>query len=563
MEVFDEITRKKPAEVTVASIKGGRFKELARYNLKGVIRPAGGNPNQIGIGFNIDGKKNYVNLFSSGVVRFTGASDSAKVIHFIERYTGKLEVVTFSNLTGQVRINKELNLEKLADSIRSTRDIKVSRNRNNITVHFSSTTEERVVRPRVIRHQVAQIGLASNEYNVQEKHQKLFSISFFKSGIIQYKGKYVDVGIILNFIHVILKPAQLLGNVFIGAAGVRAAPEKKVVQYKTRSTNPPDPPDSFEGKCQPGYYCRPNAQGFPTCYKIPKINESSRKTVIEAYKGLTMPESVRRLFGIKELKKVEKPVDIVFEKQTVGKRVLDILKIGGRQCSRLTEDQLEDVARRNQIPGVKKGMGIAKMCGLIGASIKKQEVRSAFTLEGVKYYVEGERIRGAPRSNGKPNPGRKCDTIPTATLYKYAKAMGIDVAGKSKPQICKEMREKKQPARVVVVPEVPEEVKEVAVDKRKQRFLERIGTTPYTNKNYKEWLLAPTPTQKAKTIIRIKRLALVNSLETGPFRQDLLEYAQTHSEKQIIDYLEKLKTTYKRLEKPTRAEHRRDETEIM
>jgi len=115
----------------------------------------------------------------------------------------------------------------------------------------------------------------------------------------------------------------------------------------------------------------------------------------------------------------------------------------------------------------------------------------------------------------------------------------------------------------VVVPEVPEEVKEVAVDKRKQRFLERIGTTPYTNKNYKEWLLAPTPTQKAKTIIRIKRLALVNSLETGPFRQDLLEYAQTHSEKQIIDYLEKLKTTYKRLEKPTRAEHRRDETEIM
>jgi len=454
VKLFRKIAHEKDPRIESASLKGGRFKEMARYNSKGLINLKEGQPNQVGIGFIIDGKKNYVNLFESGAVRFTGASDETKVIQFIEHLVGKVGYIEYSNRSGQVKVDRTINLEKLGESIKGAR---VVLDKAQLFVQFSFMEEVKVpiVDDRRMKNPTKTVVHLGNKtvYETIQVRKKLFTLGFYKSGIIQYKGKFNDRGLIIRSIYSILDDA---GDVF-GEIQERPKVDKKVSTYKTRSTNPPDPPDSFEGKCKHGYYCRPNAQGFPTCYKIPRITESSRKTVIEAYKGIPIPKSVKELFKIEEVKEVEKLVEIKFEKQEYKGKILDVLKIGGRQCARLTEDQLEDVARKHGIPGVRRGMGIAKMCGLIGASIKPKANRANFELEGIKYYVQGEHIKGALRKNGKPNPGRKCATIPTETLYKYARAMGIDPTGKSKPQICKEMQAKKQPERVVLV-EQPKEV---------------------------------------------------------------------------------------------------------
>jgi hypothetical protein len=480
--LFDWITHEGDPDIEVASLKGGRFKELARYDAKGTIKfKGGGEPNQIGLGFKIDGKNNYVNIFSNGSIRFTGASDEKKVIDFINDYVGRMKYITFSNRSGQLSVDKELNLNHLAQSIEMTKDTRVIHGKSGLTVQFGYTENVKVPleAPPARKTQggsvVVHLGPEKIVYESIETRKKLFSLIFFKSGIIQYKGSFSDLGLIVRSVYTILDRAQKIGNVFIGSAKERDKKEKKKAVYKTRSSNPPNPPDSFEGKCAPGYYCRPNAQGFPTCYKIPTINESSRKTVIESYKGLQIPKSVKDIFKIGEVEEVEKPVKLEFEKQTYKGHTIDVLKIGGRQCSRLTEDQIEEVARKHQIPGVIKGMGIARMCAKIGASIiRSKEPKSNFELEGIKYYVEGEHIKGALRRNGKPNPGRKCATIPTETLYKYARAMGIDPTGKSKPQICKEMQSKKVPTRVVEVPEVVPKKKKV-VDYDKNANVEQLS----------------------------------------------------------------------------------------
>jgi len=272
---------------------------------------------------------------------------------------------------------------------------------------------------------------------------------------------------------------------------------------------------------------------------------------LDAYKGIPIPKSVRELFQLGQEEDKGPPVKIGFERQTYKGRSIDVLKIGGRQCTRLTEDQLEEVARKHHIPGVLKGMGLAKMCAKIGASIIRAKAKPpAFELAGIKYYVEGEHIKGAPRRNGKPNPGRKCATIPTETLYKYARAMGIDPSGKSKPQICKEMQEKKQPERVVVVPEVVKP--EPKVDKKLERFKDRIGNAPFKQSQYREWEEG-TPAQKARLIVQIKRHhkleTLINSLDPKEFKANLMRYASGKTEADIKDYLTKLRAASERLKR--------------
>ena len=491
-KMFQKLETHKDPRITVVSLKGGRFEELGRINEKSLIPFKKGKPNQIGIGFTIDGKKNYVNIFGTGAVRFTGSSDEDKVISFIEEYAGKLEYIEFSNRAGQLMVNKALDLKKFATFLENTTPEKVLYNGRQLTIQLRSSQIVKVEIPAERGRHVNKTSVKLNPvYESVEKMNKLFSITFFPTGIIQYKGRFAgDVGSIIAIIRAALDDAQTHG-VFIGEVTERGTKTPKAVTYKTRSSNPPNPPDSFEGECPSGQYCRPNAQGFPTCYTIPVINESSRKTVIEAYKGRVIPESVKALFGIKEhIAGGETKVTLKFEKQDYKGRKVDVLKIGSRQCSRMTEDELVEVARQHQIPGIKKGMGISKMCERIGKSIEKKEVRANFKLDDVEYFVNGEHIRGAVRKNGKPNPGRKCTTLPVETLQKYARAMGIDPTGKTKAAICKAMQEKKVAPHTVIVetptpqPEAPpisQEKLKKAVEKIKKRkidlLIEELGLT--------------------------------------------------------------------------------------
>lgn len=585
VKTFKHLEKHKDSRITVVSLKGGRFEELARMNEKSHIPLKKGIPNQIGIGFTIDGKNNYVNIFKTGIIRFTGSSDDAKVISFIEEYTGPLDDIDYSNRSGQLMVNKTLDLQKFSTLLeKSVKGDKVLLDPRGHQLTLQLRLNEVIKVPiEPIRGRSVEKVSIQQSFESVEKSSKVFSITFFETGVIQFKGKMVgDLGTMVSIIRAALDDAQK-GGVFTGTVGERIKKNVKEVKYKTRSSNPPDPPDSFEGKCQPGYYCRPNSQGFPTCYKIPTINDSSRKTVIDSYKGKTIPESVKEIFGIKDQTPSSAKVSIRFEKQDYLGRKVDVLKIGSRQCARMTEDELIEVARHHGIPGIKKGMGITKMCERIGQSIDKPLITKAnFKVDDDEYFINGEHIRGAKRSNKKPNPGRKCVTLPVETLHRYARAMGIDPSGKSKAVICKAMQEKKVAAHAVVVVQPPPPEKNF---KSIYRNDERSGFEKV--KHYsKEWLgtnlegldnkqirIALHPnrnpshpnkstflfqeyesSKRAKKVIekiRVKKIdVLLDQLElTGDMRRYVEEYAQEKKATlaQTKAFAEKLIATRKRL----------------
>jgi hypothetical protein len=605
-------------EIVTASLKGGRFKEMARYNRKGVVELKGGKPNQIGIKFVIDGKNNYVNIFDNGSVRWGGSSEEYKVFDFINDYTGKINYIVYSNHSGQMHVNQEINLKALADNIDLKwfeKGTRLKYEGAHVTLSLGDIKYERFEKEVFrARHQIKTAGLRPVEYNVKEIRTKSANIVFFKSGIVQYQGKYVNQDIIVDIVRGILTRLQHRG-IFLGHKEAPKPKASKSTEYKTRSRNPPNPPNSFEGKCTPGYYCRPNAQGFPTCYIIPVINSSSRKTVVDSYKtaGAKIPKSVMEIFKIEKEPEPEKyEISMVMEKQTYKGKTINVLKIGGRQAMRMTEDQLEDVARKKHIPGITKGLGVAKMVAKLTAHIMKKDepyinqkdqlrlgerlctswskqqlldlgypgthpemtheqictrieyytrglsaTKHNFEFEGTKFSIEGDKILGAKRRNGKPNPGRKCATLPTEILYKYARAMGIDPSGKSKTQICKEMQEKKIASHTIRVAQVKAEAPKpepTKLQKITSKFEELLGSKNYDKKQLKEWMLAE-PYKRKILIKQWKREQnlerLLNSMEVGPFRNDLRRYAMEHTEDQTRAHAKRLLETRARLEKPS------------
>lgn len=544
VQLFNELTTSKPPGFISASLKGGQFKELARINSKSVIplKSTGYRPNQIMITFDLGGKRNIVNVFSNGSLRLSGASDVDDVVKYTERLVGTVENVIISNTSGQLRIDKNISLDALR-----THFPKELLGRDGGTIYYEKETGIRtlglsykyaakytrmvenksVFQPaKVPVEQAVTEAIFGRKVPMKEEEyrEKFFVITFYRTGAIQFRGRVADPGSMISFIKGILDAVQDYALVTPFVAEKPAAP-KAEPKYTTRSRNPPNPPDSFEGNCAPGYYCRPNAQGFPSCYKIPEINASSRRTVAEAYRaaGVPIPDKVKALFGIIGPNSINYGVKLTLEKQKFRNREIEVLKIGGRQCFRMSEDQLEAVARRLEIPGIRKGMGVAKMCERLKRAAELQDTRqnaANFTVDGQKYYIMGNSIKGATRKNGKPNPSRKCATLPVEVLKRYARAYGIDPEGKSRPKICAEMAAKKgaapQRARAAFTPAAPVAPvkppvvrgptrKESSDEKSRQHFIQSIGNVPYTNENIQKYINTPAGYKRAAFIMQHKK----------------------------------------------------------
>jgi hypothetical protein len=245
-----------------------------------------------------------------------------------------------------------------------------------------------------------------------------------------------------------------------------------------------------------------------------------------------IPDKVKALFGIIGPNSVNYGVKLTLEKQKFRNREIEVLKIGGRQCFRMSEDQLESVARRLEIPGIRKGMGVAKMCERLKREAELQDTRqnaANFTVDGQKYYIMGNSIKGATRKNGKPNPSRKCATLPVEVLKKYARAFGIDPEGKSRPKICAEMAAKKvatpQRARVAFAPVAPPVKapvvrgptrKESTDEKSRQHFIKSMGNVPFTAENIQRYVNTPAGYKRAAFIMQYKKNhALSKSIRTN------------------------------------------------
>lgn len=163
----------------------------------------------------------------------------------------------------------------------------------------------------------------------------------------------------------------------------------------------------------------------------------------------------------------------------------------------------------------------------------------------------GNSIKGATRKNGKPNPPRKCATLPVEVLKKYARAFGIDPEGKSRPKICAEMAAKKgaapQIARAAFAPAAPVAPvkppvvrgptrKESSEEKSRQHFIESMGNIPFSAVNIQQYLNTPTGykraafiMQKRKTHTLTKSVRTNNISETSreQFMKNVVMFAKT------------------------------------
>ena len=196
-------------------------------------------------------------------------------------------------------------------------------------------------------------------------------------------------------------------------------------------------PYSFQGKCPQGagYYVRPNPQGQPCCYKIPKRIDYIRAKVAKRYQmaGVKVPENVQKLFGIPagqnkptNVSKVD-PEFVTYINKKRG------IKIGTRQCTRFTKVGLIDLAMRMNIGPLPKFISKPKLCELIHK--RSRELGRNIT-----------NTRNVHTVNGRLKFGNRfCDSYKKSTLTKYARELGIMVNKEmTKEQICKLIKRKRE-----------------------------------------------------------------------------------------------------------------------
>lgn len=169
-------------------------------------------------------------------------------------------------------------------------------------------------------------------------------------------------------------------------------------------------PYSFQGKCPggAGWYVRPNLQGQPCCYKIPKRIEYSIKKVAQRYAAanVKVPEDVRRIFGIglntnNKLNNVGRaaPVAVLARDPKSG------FMIGSRQALRYSKVALVDIAKRMniQVPRVISKAELAKKIEEAGTGGSRNVVKNAIQTKKKNLRITKKAIKDdLTRIGGRP-----------------------------------------------------------------------------------------------------------------------------------------------------------------
>ena len=190
-------------------------------------------------------------------------------------------------------------------------------------------------------------------------------------------------------------------------------------------------PYSYTGTCKGNNcYIKPNPQGQPCCYDVPKSLEYSKGKVEAAYAkaGVRVPDRVRTIFGFGQGTNnrgtnVARNVPLAIRTYLNSK---DGFKIDSRQCLRYSKVALVDIATRLKIILPAK-VTKPKLCELI---------KQASGVPTVQVKASGAIVSGANRNLRLGN--RLCDTYPRPTLVRFARALGGRVeADMRKGAICK------------------------------------------------------------------------------------------------------------------------------
>ena len=245
-----------------------------------------------------------------------------------------------------------------------------------------------------------------------------FNFTFSQNGVVQVRGlkeqdsldKAYAVGLKLindmTDFHATHKGGRLYAN--------RVLPEFRRKTQHVMNPNEPAPnvtrrgtscpvgrrpsPYSMQGTCpKAGCYVKPNPQGQPCCYKVPKNTKYSEGKVRDAYEkaNVRVPSKVREVFnfGNNTDAKRNNTTHAAANNIVVRRNETSGLKIGTRQCSRYTKVALVDIARRLGL-AVKPAMTKPQLCELIASRAKnatntntKTGNRAVTFKNGAKTYV--------------------------------------------------------------------------------------------------------------------------------------------------------------------------------
>ncbi len=210
-------------------------------------------------------------------------------------------------------------------------------------------------------------------------------------------------------------------------------------------------PYSFNGKCKEGYYVRPNPQGFPCCYLAKRLKKDEVRRAY-ANAGVNIPNSLKNVIGNVASSPNSPSIRTSYDARGA-------LKIGTRQCSRYTYQELVVLAKRLRIDtsNLKTKQAVCDAIQQKYPPSASPNFRPNFSLNGANYalvmknsklYIN-RRVPVKPHATGTksgaagPRSGlRDCTTIKKEDLLKYAKQLtGVNLDSKlTKAEICKELK---------------------------------------------------------------------------------------------------------------------------
>lgn len=407
---------------------------------------------RLDIFINLEGENATIQFYSTGTILITGQGDEKSLKRVVSKFNN-IENVKIERESGTFTTPYRINFWN-DEKVRQFLQLCHSKN-------YSASYEPELANPIIIGiHKTGE-----RQGKAVYKHNLLFQIK----GGIQFNTSDIDE--CKKLVNQLLKEAvkkDILTYKTVLLRNSPPAPSKKE-KKQTTCKNPPTPA-TFEGDCAPGYYCRPNAQGFPCCYKIPENLTVGRRTAIAAYKqfGIPIPEKVKNLLHIAvnvNIKTNNKKNNIVWNHE---KGVM----IRKRACARYSIEEIAVFAKKLGIDldkekkkreGQKKKLPeggwkvwlCAEIAGKLGRNriveessgsgnkpivIEKNNKTHKLTiLPGPPIIVRGF-VRLDKRRKVEEITQRRCDTLDRDTLEKIARRLGIDGKKfKSKGALCQEI----------------------------------------------------------------------------------------------------------------------------
>ena len=412
-------------KVTEFTVRYGKFRTALKYTSEyGLVGKE--VPKMVSADFQVkvtrgnETKGASFSFYKSGKIRFSGSysdeDEPRRLLNFFSKHYLRVPAripISLNNVTAEFRVGFKVNTE-LIHAVFSVDYNSFFKRDYKVVAKYESNKSKFL-------------------YITFTKGDEKFSIVISGSGVIQIQGtsEVKHAYRLLKEFFEALKDNDFMN---VPASGVQNSVliKPKNTKSSRRFDNLPAPnitrrgttcpvarrpdPYSYSGKCRiPGCYIKPNPQGQPCCYTVPKSLEYSRNKVAASYNkaGVKVPGEVRALFGI-GLNTNNKPVNVSNKSPTVRTYVNNKsgFKIDSRQCLRYTKVALVDMARRLHIDLPAK-LTKPILCDLIKKASKLPNVN----------VKAGNRVIMGSGANLRLG-GRVCSTFNLTVLKRFVRALG-------------------------------------------------------------------------------------------------------------------------------------------